>query len=93
MFKTVNVSVSNVYKNSTYQSDIVSQAILGETVEVLNTENDFDNVKQVTWENDEIHGIKGLHNIRPKVEPVPSKWEKVLGKEFENLKEQNFWEK
>ena len=46
MLKTVNVSVSNVYKNSTYQSDIVSQAILGETVEVLNTENDFDFVKQ-----------------------------------------------
>jgi len=46
MFKAVNVSVSNVYKNSTYQSDIVSQAILGETVEILNTENDFDMVKQ-----------------------------------------------
>jgi gamma-D-glutamyl-L-lysine dipeptidyl-peptidase len=46
MIKTVNVSVSNVYKNSTYQSDIVSQALLGESVEVIKTENDFDNVKQ-----------------------------------------------
>ena len=46
MTKTVNVSVSNVYKNSTYQSDIISQAILGETVDVLKTENDFDLVKQ-----------------------------------------------
>jgi gamma-D-glutamyl-L-lysine dipeptidyl-peptidase len=46
MIKTVNVSVSNVYKNSTYKSEITSQALLGESVEVINSENDFDFVKQ-----------------------------------------------
>ena len=46
MTKAVNVSVSNVYKNPTYRSDIVNQALLGESVEVINTENDFDLVKQ-----------------------------------------------
>lgn len=55
-------------------------------------EHNFDNVEQVTWENDDVHGIKGLHDIRPKVEPVPSKWKDVLGKEFEYLKSYNFWE-
>jgi len=33
-------------------------------------EHDFNNVKQVTEERDDIHGIPGLHTIRPKVEPV-----------------------
>lgn len=46
MIKTVNVEVSNVYKNSTYNCEITSQALLGETVEVLKTENGFDYVKQ-----------------------------------------------
>jgi uncharacterized protein YgiM (DUF1202 family) len=46
MIKTVHVSVSNVYKNSTYKSEITSQALLGESVEVINCENDFDFVKQ-----------------------------------------------
>jgi SH3-like domain-containing protein len=46
MKKTVNVAVSNVYKNATYKSEIVNQALLGEPVEVLKTENDFNFVKQ-----------------------------------------------
>lgn len=29
----------------------------------------FDNVKQTTSENDDIHGIPGLHTIRPEVKP------------------------
>jgi len=33
-------------------------------------DSDFNNVKQVTEERDDIHGIPGLHTIRPKVEPV-----------------------
>lgn len=56
-------------------------------------QHDFNNVKQVTWENDDIHGIKGLHDIRSKVEPVSSKWKEVLGSEFEHLKDLNFWDK
>lgn len=55
-------------------------------------EHDFNNVKQVTWEDDSIHGIKGLHDIRPKVEPVESQWQKVLGNFVKPLKDLNFWD-
>ena len=55
--------------------------------------HNFDHVEQVTSENDEVHGIKGLHTIRNKVEPVSSKWEQVLGSDFINLDELNFWSK
>jgi len=54
-------------------------------------EHDFDNVKQVTWENDAVHGFVGLHNIRSKVEPLASSWQKVLGPFAEKYGEMNFW--
>jgi len=41
--------------------------------------HDFENVEQVTSEDDFMHGIPGLHVIRSKVEPVPSQWPKYLG--------------
>jgi len=36
----VNVSVANIYKNGTYESEIINQVLLGEQVEV-HSENDF----------------------------------------------------
>jgi len=42
--------------------------------------HDFKNVQQTTAENDDIHGIPGLHVIRPVVEPVVSDAEHILGK-------------
>lgn len=42
-------------------------------------EHDFDAVEQVTWEDDSVYGIPGLHNIRPEVRPMPSQWQDVLG--------------
>lgn len=53
--------------------------------------HDFDNVKQVTWEDDTVHGIKGLHDIRGKVEPMESQWQRVLGDFAEPLGKLNFW--
>ena len=46
MIKTVHVSVSNIYKNSTYKSEIINQALLGEQVEVLSVENYFAFIRQ-----------------------------------------------
>lgn len=43
--------------------------------------HDFDNVQQVTKEDDEVYGAFGDHNIRMKVEPVPSKARQLLGKD------------
>ena len=37
-------------------------------------DHDFDNVEQVTREDDRIHGFKGLHKIRKKVEPQEHRW-------------------
>lgn len=43
--------------------------------------HDFDNVEQVTKEDDEVYGAFGDHNIRMKVEPVPSKANQLLGRD------------
>jgi len=40
-------------------------------------EHDFDNVEQITFEDDSTHGFKDLHNIRSKVEPMEPQWPKV----------------
>jgi SH3-like domain-containing protein len=46
MNQIVNVSVSNIYKNPTYQSEITNQALLGEKVEILANEKNFVFVRQ-----------------------------------------------
>lgn len=56
-------------------------------------EHDFENVEQVTQENDAVHGMKDLHKIRRKVEPMEPQWPKVLGPFAERYKELNFWKK
>jgi len=43
--------------------------------------HDFNNVEQVTKEDDEVYGAFGDHNIRMKVEPVPSKAKQLLGRD------------
>ncbi len=57
-------------------------------------EHDFDNVQQTTSEDDDIHGIPGLHIIRPKVLPVITDARRILGadayKKYDNAE---FWEK
>ncbi len=54
--------------------------------------HDFDNVKQITWEDDSVHGFAGLHDIRTKVEPMEPQWPKVLGPFAEGFGRLNFWE-
>jgi len=45
--------------------------------------HDFDNIEQVTQEDDSIYGLgAGLHTIRPKLEMKPSDADKVLGKDI-----------
>lgn len=51
-----------------------------EFLEVPNFLHDFSNVTQYTKEDDEgVHRISGLHEIRPKVEPVPKSARRILG--------------
>ena len=54
-------------------------------------EHDFEYVRQVTKEDDLIHGFANLHTIKPKVEPIPPQWPKVLGSFAERYGNLNFW--
>ncbi len=55
-------------------------------------EHDFNNVEQSTSENDDIHGIPGLHTIRSKVEPIESDAKIILGTTaYEKYKNAEFW--
>ena len=58
-------------------------------------EHDFDNVTQITQEDDIWHGYEDLHTIRPKVKPMEAQWPHILGKEVADKykgKETNFWQ-
>ncbi len=57
--------------------------------------HDFDNVKQVTSENDLVHVWKDLHLIRPKVEPQEPSWPKMMPKQMADFyaPEAHFWRK
>ena len=41
-------------------------------------QHDFNNVKQITWEDDAAYGFKDLHVIRNQVEPQKSRWPDVF---------------
>lgn len=57
-------------------------------------EHDFDNVEQTTSEDDDIHGIPGLHVIRPKVLPVITDARGILGADtYKKYDNSEFWEK
>jgi sulfotransferase len=43
--------------------------------------HDFDNIEQVTKEDDEVYGAFGDHTIRTKLEPVRSNAKSLLGKD------------
>jgi sulfotransferase len=55
-------------------------------------EHNFDHVEQVTWEDDDVHGMKGLHDIRSKVEPIEPQYPAVLGKLGDKYKGPYVWE-
>lgn len=42
-------------------------------------QHDYDHIEQVTREDDEVYGVFGDHNIRTKLEPVPSRAKQLLG--------------
>ena len=47
-------------------------------------QHDWDNIEQVTKEDDEVYGSFGDHTIRTKLEPVPSRAKQLLGKDVTN---------
>lgn len=54
--------------------------------------HDFNNVEQITTEDDSVYGIFGDHNIREKIEPSQSKAKEILGVKVSNwIKDQYPW--
>jgi len=43
-------------------------------------EHRFDKINQITFENDEVHRITGLHDIKPTIQCPETTWEAVLGR-------------
>lgn len=52
--------------------------------------HDFSHVPQVTQEDDQAYGIPGLHEIRPKVEPLTNDYLSVLGPDVVRFVQGNF---
>ena len=52
--------------------------------------HNFNNIAQVTQEDDQAYGIAGLHEIRPKVEPLAQDYLSVLGKDAVRFMQSNF---
>jgi len=55
-------------------------------------QHDFEHVEQVTLEDDLIHGIDGLHDIRPAVRPIPPRAREVLGDLADKYKGPYIWD-
>ena len=47
-------------------------------------DHDFDNIEQITQEDDQIYGIFGDHKIRNNLELTPSTYKKILGEDVSN---------
>jgi sulfotransferase len=50
-------------------------------LDIPHFQHDFDNIEQITKEDDEVYGVFGDHNIRTKLEPVQSKAKSLLGRD------------
>jgi sulfotransferase len=54
--------------------------------------HNFEHVEQVTSEDDTMYNLKGLHDIRPKVEPAPIQAPKILGAAADKWKGPYVWD-
>lgn len=54
-------------------------------------EHDFDNVAQVTTEDDSVHGYAGMHDVRPSVAPVALRATQILGPVAAKFAGAEFW--
>jgi len=54
--------------------------------------HDFNNVEQLTQEDDSIYGIYGDHKIKKEVKPIKDDWDQVLGVNLcNNIKQRYLW--
>ena len=63
-----------------------------EYLEIPYFKHDFNNVQQLTHENDVIHGIFGDHKIKPKIKPIVEDYIEILGeKNCEKIRSHYSW--
>jgi sulfotransferase len=55
-------------------------------------QHDFEHVEQVTFEDDLVHRMAGLHDIRPAVRPIPARAKEVLGDLADKFKGPYIWD-
>jgi len=61
-------------------------------LEIPYFKHDFENVEQLTHENDVIHGIFGDHEIHPTIRPVAQDYTSILGfQNCDNIKQSYKW--
>ena len=53
--------------------------------------HDFENVEQVTWEDDTVHAFGDLHTIRPKIQPQEKQYPKILKEAANRYARESFW--
>ena len=58
--------------------------------EIPSFTHDFNNIQQITKEDDTVYGIYGDHTIKPKLLPVKSDWNEVLGQNASTWIRQNY---
>ncbi len=86
-YNRIRDAISRGYKDRLHFiefDDLTTQpkAVMGNLYSFLGEEyyeHNFDYVEQVTEENDDIHGIPGLHIIRNKVEPIETYGDSLIG--------------
>ena len=61
-----------------------------EYLELPYYQHDFNNIQQLTYEDDKWYGIFGDHVIRQELKPVKPDWEEVLGPNACKLLEQHY---
>jgi sulfotransferase len=61
----------------TYPNEIMDS--IYKYLEIENYKHDFNNIEQITVEDDSIYGIYGDHNIKNKLEPVKYDYPEILG--------------
>jgi sulfotransferase len=68
------------FENLTTQPDVQLKRIY-EYLELPYYQHDFNNIQQLTQEDDSLYGIFGDHNIRHEIKPVQKNSKEILGKQ------------
>jgi len=58
--------------------------VIYEYLEIDGFKHDFNNIKQVTIEDDKFHGVFGNHEVQPVLKSVPNDFEEILGIKISN---------